>query len=83
MDGICAVVYFCDFGRPNPLVLVLYGDFIIFARHLVQFTMWCLKILARDVDLKDNGVRQVAYNPELCSFRFTGVSVPWSFKMLS
>ncbi len=31
----------------------------------------CLQFLAPDADLRDAGVRQVPYDPELCSFRFT------------
>lgn len=33
-------------------------------------------ILTRDVDLKDVGVRQVAYSLGLCSFIFTGGQYP-------
>ena len=30
MNGVCAVVYHCDFDRSNLLVFVLYGDVVIF-----------------------------------------------------
>jgi hypothetical protein len=56
MDGICAVVYLCDFDNSDPVVLFLYGNVIIFARHLEKCMLWCLKILTYDIDLKDDGV---------------------------
>jgi hypothetical protein len=34
--------------------------------------MWCRFILDRDVDLRHDGVWQVAFVPGLCSFRFIG-----------
>jgi hypothetical protein len=37
----------------------LYGDVIIFAGCLEQLMMWCLKILAHEVDMKDVGVWQL------------------------
>jgi hypothetical protein len=37
----CADLYLCDFDRCDPLVLILYGDVIIFARCLEQIMMWC------------------------------------------
>jgi hypothetical protein len=46
MDEICADFYLCDFDRSDPLVLVLYGDVIIFAGSPKQLMMWCLNILA-------------------------------------
>jgi hypothetical protein len=57
MDVTCANFYLCDFDRCDSLVLVLYGDMIIFARHPEQLMMWCPKILTHDVDLRDDGVR--------------------------
>jgi hypothetical protein len=56
MDGICAIIYLCDFNISNPLVLVLYGDVIIFVVCLEQLMMWCLKMLAHEVDMEDVGV---------------------------
>jgi hypothetical protein len=54
MDGICVVVHLYDFGRFDPLVLVLYGDMIIYVGCLEQLLMWCSEILACDV--RDVGV---------------------------
>jgi len=34
--------------------------------------IWCPLIFPHDVDLRDDGVRQVAYDLEVCSFRFIG-----------
>jgi hypothetical protein len=44
--------------------------------------MWCLNILAHEVDMKDVGVWQVVDGPRLCSFIFTGGQILWRFKML-
>jgi hypothetical protein len=63
-------------NRSNPLALVLYGDVIIFARNQEQLVMWCLNILAREVDMKDVVVWQVVDGPRLCSFKFTGGQAP-------
>jgi hypothetical protein len=57
MDGICAVVYICDFDRFDPLVLALFEDVVIFAGCPEQLMMQCPKILACDVDFKNVGVR--------------------------
>lgn len=54
---------------PNPVVLVLYGGEIIFAGCPRQLIMLYEMILACDVDLKDDEVWKVVYDPELCSFR--------------
>jgi hypothetical protein len=60
------------FDRCDPLVLILYGDVIIFTGCPRQLMMWCPLILARDVDLEDVGVWQVSFVPRLCSFIFIG-----------
>jgi hypothetical protein len=65
MDGICAVINLCRFDRSNPLILVLYGDAIIFARCPEQLMRWCLEILACDVHFKDVGVWWVVDDPSL------------------
>jgi hypothetical protein len=44
------------FDGSNPLVLVLYGDVIIFAGCPKQLLMWCQRILAYDDDFRDVGV---------------------------
>jgi hypothetical protein len=53
---ICAYFYLCDFDRSNPLVLFLYRDVIIFTRSPEQIMMWCLNILACELDMEDVGV---------------------------
>jgi hypothetical protein len=52
---ICAYVYLFDFYRFGPLVLVSYGDVIIFPRYNEKLMMQYLNILAHDVDLRDVG----------------------------
>jgi len=39
MDEICANFYLCGLDRFDPLVLVLYGDVIIFAGSIEQLMM--------------------------------------------
>jgi hypothetical protein len=56
MYEICADFCPCDFDRSDPLVLVLYEDVIIFIGNLEQLMVWCLNILACEVDVKDVGV---------------------------
>lgn len=51
--------------------MVLYGDVIIFAGCHGKLMMRFPLILALDIDLRDDGVWQVAYDPGLCSFIFT------------
>jgi hypothetical protein len=77
----CVDFYLCDFDRCDPLVLILYGDVIIFIGCPGQLMMWCPLILAHDVDLEDDGVWQVAFVLGLCSFIFTVVIILW-IKML-
>jgi hypothetical protein len=48
----CVDFYLCDFDRCDPLVLILYGDVIIFIGCPGQLMMWCPLILAHDVDLR-------------------------------
>lgn len=72
MDEICAYVYLCGFDRSNPLILVLYGDVIVFVGFLEQIMTWCLKTLVHDDNLRDDQVRLVDYDLELCSFIFKG-----------
>jgi len=49
----------CDFDRCDPLVVILYGDIVIFTRCPRLLMLWCLLIsliLGGDVDLEDVGV---------------------------
>jgi hypothetical protein len=49
----------------------MYGDVIIFAGCAGQLMMQGPLILAYDIDLRDDGVWQVAHILGLCSFIFT------------
>jgi hypothetical protein len=68
----CVEFYPCDLDTCDLHVLIMYGDMIVFIGCHRQLMMWCQLILARDVDLRDVGVWQDAYDPGLCSFIFTG-----------
>jgi len=71
MDETCANFYLWFI----PLVLVLCIDGIIFAGNY-QLMMWCKKIMAHEVSLRDDGVWKVVDGPRLCSFKLTGGKVP-------
>jgi hypothetical protein len=44
MHVSCVDFYLCDFDRCDSLVLVLYGDVIIFIGHPKQLVMWYLEL---------------------------------------
>jgi hypothetical protein len=48
----------------------MYGDVITFAGCPESLMMWCMKILARDVDMED-GIWHAVDGPGLCSFIYT------------
>jgi hypothetical protein len=50
----CVDFYLCDFDRCDSLVLILYGDMIIFVVCPRQLLMWFLLILDCDVDVRDD-----------------------------
>lgn len=75
MDETCAAFDPSDFDRFGPLVLVLYGDVIIFAKNPKQLMNWCLKILSHKVDIKEVGVSQVANGLRLC-FSYSQMAKP-------
>jgi hypothetical protein len=64
--------YLCDFDRCDPLVLILYGDAIIFTVCPQQLKIWFLEILALDDDVIQG------YVPSYSQV----VSVLWRFEML-
>jgi hypothetical protein len=64
--------YLCDFDRYDTLVLVLYGDVIIFAGHPRYLMMWCPNILTSLCYLREVGVWHISYDSRLYSFVFTG-----------
>lgn len=56
-------------GVEEDLYITMEGWYFAFDEQLM---MWCLNILAHDVDLSDDGVRQVDYDSDLCSLRLIG-----------
>ena len=68
----CAYFYLCGIDRCDPLVLVLYGDVIIFKGFPLKLVIWCPLSLPHDVELRDDGVWQVSYDVRLCSIIFIG-----------
>jgi hypothetical protein len=48
---------------------------MIILQDVLDCMLWCLLSLAHDLDFRDDGVWQVAYDPylcSLCSFKFAG-----------
>jgi hypothetical protein len=76
MDEVCVYFYLFNFYRSDPLILVLYGDVILFEICPKQIMMWFPNILAHEIYMKDVGVWKVVDGIWLYSFIFTSGQAP-------